>query len=149
GSPNPWPPSASATCRPSQPCSTSDAQKPGSSPRSVSRRARGTDGGQWVSVQRRTAACSAACSSHTPSGMTAPPDSSGARLAVPGYGDGLGRAPLGGQDDPLLGLALGVYHDGQALVVEVERRRGPVRAVAGAHAGLAVDRDLQAHHPKE
>src|SRR5205807_4321801 len=66
-------------------------------------------------------------------------------LAVAPDGDGLGRAPLGGQDDLLVGVALGVDDGGDALVVEVERAGSPERTVARPHALLAVDADLHCH----
>src|SRR5262249_43739015 len=69
----------------------------------------------------------------------------GELLAVLDDRDRLGRAALGGEDDLVLGLRGRVEHDGDAVVVEVEHARRPERAVARAHALLAVDLDLQAH----
>src|SRR3712207_6023872 len=62
-----------------------------------------------------------------------------------GDGDRVHRAVLGGQADGLLGVAVGVDHDGDALVVVVEDAAGPHRAVAGRHAPVPVHFDAQTH----
>src|SRR6476646_10209628 len=56
------------------------------------------------------------------------------------------RATLPGEDDLVLGLALGVRHDRYAVVVEIEHAGRPERAVPRPHADLTVDLDRQRHH---
>ena len=70
--PNPWPPSSSATCTPSQPCAARSAQIGGSTSSGRSSMARGTSLGQWRSAQRRTPRRSSSCSSLTPMGIGPP-----------------------------------------------------------------------------
>jgi hypothetical protein len=57
----------------------------------------------------------------------------------------LGRAPLRREDDLVLGLRGRIEYDGDAVVVEIEHARRPERAVARAHALIAIDLDLQRH----
>src|SRR5262245_57790567 len=64
-------------------------------------------------------------------------------FAVLEDGDGLGGAALRGEDDLLLGCAVRIGDDRDAVVVEVEHAGRPERAVPGAHADLAVDPNLE------
>ena len=66
-------------------------------------------------------------------------------LAVPDDRDRLRRTSLAGEDDLVLRLRVGIDHDRDAVVVEVEHTWRPERAVPRAHAGVAVDLDLQRH----
>ncbi len=69
GIPNPDPPCATSTCRPSQPCAASSPQNTGSSSVSASRSARGAAGVQWRSIHPRTDSWSARWSSVIPIGI--------------------------------------------------------------------------------
>ena len=155
--PNPCPPNASGTWMPNHPWAASSFQTGWSVSSSASRRARGTEGGQWASSQRRAESRCASCSSVSAIGMGSPlvldllecaavDAASPVVLVHEDEGEGPGGATLHRHPDPVL----------------VVTRRGPppptipssprsnvdgaqIEAVAGSYAPVAIDHNPNRH----